>query len=94
MGKIFQVFVVGLKGEKLTVDVSESEAKFNAMTISKFKEKLLQKLPGQAGIASGEDLRLLFANFGLEKDKKFSDYNITDKSTILMVLRLPGGMEQ
>ncbi|XP_078419783.1 uncharacterized protein LOC144693721 [Cetorhinus maximus] len=92
MGKTFQVFVVGLKGEKLTVDVSESEAKFNAMTISKFKEKLLQKLPGQA--ARGEDLRLLFANSELEDDKKFSDYKINEKSTILMVLRLPGGMEQ
>ncbi|XP_038673121.1 polyubiquitin [Scyliorhinus canicula] len=92
MGKIYQVFVVGLKGEKLTVDISESEAEFNAMTVAGFKEKLLQKLPGQA--AAADDLRILFASTQLEVGKKFSDYQIKDKSTILLVLRLPGGMEQ
>ncbi|XP_072329598.1 uncharacterized protein [Scyliorhinus torazame] len=92
MGKTYQVFVVGLKGEKLTVDISQTEGEFNAMTIVGFKEKLLQKLPGHASAA--DDLRLLFANVQLEDGKKFSDYQIKDKSTILMVLRLPGGMEQ
>ncbi|GCB83497.1 hypothetical protein scyTo_0024388, partial [Scyliorhinus torazame] len=43
---------------------------------------------------AADDLRLLFANVQLEDGKKFSDYQIKDKSTILMVLRLPGGMEQ
>ncbi|XP_072427865.1 uncharacterized protein [Chiloscyllium punctatum] len=89
MGKIFQVFIVGLKGEKMTVDVSHTEAEFNAMPILKFKELLLKKVPGEAAIAG--DLRLLFANKELEDNKKFSEYSIKDKSTILLVLRLPGG---
>ncbi|XP_067897516.1 uncharacterized protein zgc:194655 [Heterodontus francisci] len=92
MGKIYQVFVVGLKGEKITVDISHSETEFDEMFVSKFKEKLLERLPGQA--ASADDLRLIFANEQLEDVKKFTDYKLKDKSTILMVLRLPGGMEQ
>ncbi|XP_078064691.1 uncharacterized protein LOC144490875 [Mustelus asterias] len=91
MGKVYQVFVVGLKGEKKTIDISHSETEFNVMTISEFKGKLLQKLPIEA---AADDLRLLFANVQLEDGKKFSDYQIKDKSTILMVLRLPGGTEQ
>ncbi|XP_060690238.1 polyubiquitin [Hemiscyllium ocellatum] len=88
MGKIFQVFVVGLKGEKMTIDVSHTEAEFNRIPVLKFKELLLKKMPGEAATA---DLRLLFANKELEDNKKFSEYSITDKSTILLVLRLPGG---
>uniref|UniRef100_UPI00398F86D6 uncharacterized protein n=1 Tax=Pristiophorus japonicus TaxID=55135 RepID=UPI00398F86D6 len=90
MGKIYQVIVVGLKGEKMAVDISHSETEFNEMTILKFKEKLLKKLPGQAG-ATIDDLRLLFAKNELEDGSKFSGYQIKNKSTILMVLRLPGG---
>lgn len=49
MGKIFQIIVVGIKGEKKTVDVATSEEEFNKMTILQFKKKLAEKLPGQAG---------------------------------------------
>jgi len=49
MGKIYQIIVVGIKGEKKTVDVATSEEDFNKMTILAFKKKLLEKLPGQAG---------------------------------------------
>ncbi|XP_067850798.1 uncharacterized protein [Heptranchias perlo] len=90
MGKIYQVFVMGFKGEKITLDISQSETEFNEMKVLKFKEKLQERLPGQS--VSAEDLRLLFANKQLEDQSKFSDYEIKDKSTIMMVLRLPGGM--
>lgn len=49
MGKIYQIMVVGIKGEKKTVDVATSEEGFNKMTILEFKKKVAQKLPGQAG---------------------------------------------
>ncbi|XP_078065223.1 uncharacterized protein LOC144491374 [Mustelus asterias] len=91
MGKVYQVLVVGLKEEKITLDISHSEAEFNAMTVPNFKKKLLEKLPRET---DANDLRLLFANVQLEDEKKFSDYQIKEKSTILLVLRLPGGMEQ
>ncbi|XP_038673385.1 ubiquitin-like [Scyliorhinus canicula] len=87
MGKIYHVFVVGPKGEKLTVAISHSETEFNELTISKFKKKLLQLLPGHAA----DDLRIIFANQQLEDGKTFSDYNIKDQSTLLLILRLAGG---
>ncbi|XP_051874080.1 polyubiquitin-like [Pristis pectinata] len=89
MGKIYQVFVKGLKGETTTIDVSHSEKEFSEMKVLMFKKKLLENLP--PGKVQVEDLRLLFANEQLEDDKKFSDYQLKDKSTIMMVLRLPGG---
>ncbi|XP_059506848.1 uncharacterized protein LOC132210505 [Stegostoma tigrinum] len=92
MGKIYEVFVLGLKGERLTVDVSQSETEFHAMPVHKFKELLLKKIPG--GTAGANELRLLFAEKHLEDNKTFSDYNIKDQSTILLVLRLPGGVVQ
>ncbi|XP_072896968.1 uncharacterized protein [Hemitrygon akajei] len=87
MGKIYQIFVKGLKGETTTIDISHSEKEFNEMKVLTFKQKLLEKMPnGKAG-----DLRLLFANDELQDNKTFSDYKLKDKSTIMMVLRLPGG---
>lgn len=49
MGKIYQIMVVGIKGEKKTVDVATTEEDFNKMTILAFKKKVAEKLPGQAG---------------------------------------------
>lgn len=49
MGKIYQILVVGIKGEKKTVDVATSEEEFNTTTILQFKKKVAEKLPGQAG---------------------------------------------
>ncbi|XP_072329596.1 uncharacterized protein [Scyliorhinus torazame] len=89
MEKIYRVFEVGLKGERIPVDISHSETEFNELKITKFKEKLLQKLLGQA--AAADDLRILFASVQVEDGKTFLDYNIKDQSTLLMVLPLPGG---
>ncbi|XP_030635103.1 polyubiquitin-like [Chanos chanos] len=91
MGKIYQVFVVGIKGEKKTVDVAHSEVEFNNTTVLEFKRKLSEKFPGN----SGDDLssmRLLFADKQLDDADKFSDHEIKDHSTIFLVLRLPGGV--
>lgn len=49
MGKIYQILVVGIKGEKKTVDVATSEEEFNTTTILQFKKKVAEKLPGPAG---------------------------------------------
>ncbi|XP_062901002.1 polyubiquitin-like [Mobula hypostoma] len=89
MGKIYQILVTGLKGKTTTIDISHSEKEFNEMKVLIFKQKLLEKLP--PGEAQVDDLRLLFASDQLEDDKTFADYKLKDKSTIMMVLRLPGG---
>nr|AFK10505.1 ubiquitin-like protein [Callorhinchus milii]AFM85466.1 ubiquitin-like protein [Callorhinchus milii]AFM85548.1 ubiquitin-like protein [Callorhinchus milii]AFM85575.1 ubiquitin-like protein [Callorhinchus milii]AFM85768.1 ubiquitin-like protein [Callorhinchus milii] len=91
MGKIFQVMVLGFKGEKFAIDVAKEEKHFNEMTVLEFKKKLILKLPGHSG--DTDELRLLFAKTQLEDADKFSDHQIKDKSTIMMVLRLPGGLE-
>lgn len=88
MGKIYQIYVIGMEGTKMTIDVGESEEALNDMTVLVFKKILLQKLPGSQ---SAEDLRLLFGSKQLEDTDKFSAHEIKDKSTVLMVLRLPGG---
>lgn len=49
MGKIYQIMVVGIKGEKKTIDVASSEEDFNKTTILELKKKVAEKLPGQAG---------------------------------------------
>lgn len=49
MGKIYQVTVVGIQGEKKTVDVATTEDSFNNTTVLEFKNKLVQKLPGNIG---------------------------------------------
>ncbi|KAG2456100.1 polyubiquitin [Polypterus senegalus] len=89
MGKIYQVIIHGLRDEKTTIDLGSSEEEMNNTTVLELKTKILQRLPGNSD--SPEDLRLIFANKQLGDTAKLSDYQIKDKSIILMVLRLPGG---
>ncbi|KAG2456103.1 ubiquitin-like [Polypterus senegalus] len=89
MGKIYQVIIHGIMGKKTTIDVGSSEEEMNSTTVLEVKKKLLLKLPGNS--ESPEDLRLNFAGKQLEDSGKLSDYQIKDKSIILLVLRLPGG---
>lgn len=49
MGKIYQITVVGIQGEKKTVDVATTEDGFNNTTVLEFKKKLVEKLPGNIG---------------------------------------------
>lgn len=48
MGRIYQVFVVGMEGEKKTIDVANSEEEFNNTTVAELKQKLAEKLPQEA----------------------------------------------
>ncbi|XP_043923618.1 polyubiquitin-like [Protopterus annectens] len=85
MGKIFQVFVIGIKNEKITLDVAESETQFKSTTVENVKKKLRDRIPGFA------ECRLLFADTQLEDDKTLSDYGIEDKSTLTTIVQLLGG---
>lgn len=49
MAQIYQIYVVGFKGGRKTIDVANSEAEFNKTTISSFREKLIVKFPELKG---------------------------------------------
>uniref|UniRef100_A0A672LEH0 Ubiquitin-like domain-containing protein n=1 Tax=Sinocyclocheilus grahami TaxID=75366 RepID=A0A672LEH0_SINGR len=89
MGRTYQVSVIGMQGEKKTIDVANSEEEFNNMTVEKFKKKLAEKLPQEASDLSA--LRLLYTSKQLNDTDKFSDHGIKDKAIICIIIRLPGG---
>ncbi|KAI4879365.1 hypothetical protein NFI96_019452 [Prochilodus magdalenae] len=89
MGKIFQVLVIGIKGEKKTVDIAHSESDFDSTTVATFKEKLVVKCPE----LKGENFKMMYTDMKLEDDDTFSNYGIKDRSTIMLILLLPGGSE-
>ncbi|KAG9274342.1 uncharacterized protein zgc:194655 [Astyanax mexicanus] len=87
MGKIYQVIVLGLKGEKKTIDVANSETDFNNTTVVAFKEKITEKFPE----LKGQNFKLMYTDEQLQDDETFSKYEIQTGSIIVLILRLPGG---
>ena len=77
-----QIFIVTPEGKTITFEVSASD------TISSLKAKIQDK----QGI-SPEHQRLIFGGKQLEDEYTFSQYNIIKNSSLHMILRLPGGME-
>ena len=55
MGKIYQVVVHGLRGEKLMIDLCNTEEQMKSMTVRQLKEKIAERLPGDSGERSGAD---------------------------------------
>lgn len=49
MGKIYQVLVNGLKGQRITVDLCNTEEQMQKMTVLQLKEKISERLPDTAG---------------------------------------------
>ncbi|XP_029382083.1 polyubiquitin [Echeneis naucrates] len=90
MGKIYQVMVHGMRGEKLVIDLCNTEEQMKSMTVLQLKSKIAEKLP----IPEGEEtLRLIFTDKALDDDStKLSDYGIQHLSVIHMVIRVPGGL--
>ncbi|XP_042258202.1 uncharacterized protein zgc:194655 [Thunnus albacares] len=92
MGKLYQVVVHGLRGEKMVIDLCNTEEQMQSMTVLQLKEKIAERLPGSTG-ESLDTLRLIFTNKSLEGDSKLlSEYGIQHKSVIQMVIRVPGGL--
>ncbi|XP_076016492.1 ubiquitin-ribosomal protein eL40 fusion protein-like [Genypterus blacodes] len=91
MGKIYQVMVNGFRGEKMTIDLCNTEEQMASMTVLQLKEKIVERLPGKA---DPDTLRLLFTDKTLEGDATLlSSYGIQHNSIIHMVLRVAGGLE-
>ncbi|KAM4714062.1 uncharacterized protein FYW61_019151 [Anableps anableps] len=89
MGKIYQVMVHGLRGEKMIIDLCNTEEQMQKMTVGQLKEKIAEKLPQTAG---EEDMRLIFTDKGLEGDTSLlSEYGIQHMSVIQLIIKVPGG---
>ncbi|XP_041842002.1 uncharacterized protein LOC121640354 isoform X2 [Melanotaenia boesemani] len=87
MGKIYQVLVYGLRGERMMIDLCNTEEQMKQMTVLQLKEKVAQRLPEGTGI---ETLRLIFTNKMLnENSALLSTYGIQHLSVIHMVVKVP-----
>uniref|UniRef100_A0A672ZEM2 Ubiquitin-like domain-containing protein n=1 Tax=Sphaeramia orbicularis TaxID=375764 RepID=A0A672ZEM2_9TELE len=90
MGKIYQVVVIGFKGEKLTIDLCNTEEQMKSMTVLQLKEKIFVKFPNNAEL---ENIRLIFTDKCLDDDSTLlSTYGVQHMSVIQMVIKVPGGL--
>ncbi|XP_030193462.1 polyubiquitin-like [Gadus morhua] len=87
MGKIYQVTVIGLNRENMTIDLCDTEEQMNAMTVLQLKEKIGERLPGN----SMDNIRLIFATNVLDDKMTLGCYGVQHKSVIHMVIRKTDG---
>ncbi|CAL8376355.1 unnamed protein product [Gadus morhua 'NCC'] len=93
MEKTYQVIVSGLKGDKMTIDLCNTEEQMKAITVLQLKEKLGERVPGKAE-NNMDNIRLIFANNKQMVDEStLVSYGIQHKSLIQMVIKLPGGVQ-
>ncbi|KAJ8008443.1 hypothetical protein DPEC_G00104880 [Dallia pectoralis] len=90
MGKIYQVTVIGFRGEKMVIDLCNTEEQMNIMTVLQLKKNISERLPGNSG-EDLETLRLIFTNKQLEDSSTLSSYGVQHQSIIQLVMRVPGG---
>lgn len=52
MGKTYQVMVHGVRGEKMIIDLCNTDEQFRSMTVLQLKEKIAERIPESAGKVS------------------------------------------
>uniref|UniRef100_A0A3B4B1B2 Ubiquitin-like domain-containing protein n=1 Tax=Periophthalmus magnuspinnatus TaxID=409849 RepID=A0A3B4B1B2_9GOBI len=92
MGRLYQVVVTGFKGERMTVDLCNTDEQMRSMTVEQLKNKIAVKLPPNTGNLCFR-ISLIFADERLDVDSKLlSDYGIQHMSVIQLVLQVDGGL--
>lgn len=88
MERNYQVFVHGLRGETVAVNLCRNAEQFKNMTVRQLKKKIWERLPE----IGEKHLRLIFIDKNLDEDDALlSDYGIQHMSFIQVVMRLPAG---
>ena len=88
---MIQVNIQGMGNEKFKIDIGKNELELVTTSVLSLKTKIINE---KALGINPENLRLIFAGKQLENEKNLSDYGITDKSLIMMVLRVTGGLNR
>ncbi|KAG7259459.1 hypothetical protein CRUP_015103 [Coryphaenoides rupestris] len=63
---IYQVTVDGLSGQKMAIDLCNTEEQMRTMTVQQLKTKIAARLPGGAAEGLQGTFRLIFTNKQLE----------------------------
>uniref|UniRef100_A0A8C6UCX7 Ubiquitin-like domain-containing protein n=1 Tax=Neogobius melanostomus TaxID=47308 RepID=A0A8C6UCX7_9GOBI len=89
MGRLFQVVVTGFKGERMTVDLCNTDEQMKSMTVLQLKNKIATRLPPNT---EPDRISLIFADERLDVETKLlTDYGIQHMSVIQIVLQVDGG---
>ncbi|KAJ1090238.1 hypothetical protein NDU88_003373 [Pleurodeles waltl] len=87
-----QVLLNSPGGNGGIIDVASSTEDFRKTTLRKFKQLVVERIQApNLGIIGNEDVGFMFRSKQLEEEKTFAYYGIKPMSTIVMVVRLPGG---
>ncbi|KAL7374669.1 hypothetical protein ABVT39_005059 [Epinephelus coioides] len=82
---VVKVIVAGLRGDKMEIDLCDTEEQFESITVLQLKEEILKRQPD---CGDPEHIRLIFTDKILDEDSALlSAYGIQHMSVIHMVVR-------
>ncbi|XP_030287839.1 ubiquitin-60S ribosomal protein L40-like [Sparus aurata] len=86
---MIKITVHGVRGEKVKINLCNTEEQMKSMTVRQLKEKITERFPDTSGWSY---LRLIFMDKMLDDDGDLlSGYGIQHESVIHMVMKVPGG---
>jgi hypothetical protein len=88
---MYELSIHGMGAEKFNLEFGTDEIKFKNTTIKEIKEKLIRE---QALPLETDDIRLIFAGKQLNDDETVSSCDINNRSTIMSVTRVRGGLNK
>ena len=86
---IYEIYIYGISNEKSRLQFGIDEDKFKNMTIKQVKLKIIKE---QSLALQTENIRLIFGGKQLEDSETIRSYDIINKSTLMSVTRVPGGL--